>query len=164
MRDIVLSKLLLRVLGLVIVVPRLACLEWPRLTPPMAGLPETGDGEPVPGPTVEEVLIRERGGVPEAIACSNPAETPSAFKGAEAVSPGVVGWEPIKALPSSESASKSSGGSLSFSISDLRLFQRWCQSIGRPARRTPDVRILEAIDCVLDSLGTGCQSTVGQLG
>ena len=120
MSDMVLSKLLLRVLGLVIVVPRLACLEWPRLTPPIAGLP--GDAEPVPGPTVEEVLIRERGGVPEAIACSNPAETPSAFKGAEAASPGVVGWEPMRALPSSESASKSSGGNLSFSISDLRLF------------------------------------------
>lgn len=74
-------------------------------------------------PTVEEVLILDNGGVPDAIACSRPAVTPSAFRGADAASPGVVGCEFMRALPSTESASKSSGGRRSFSISDLRLEQ-----------------------------------------
>lgn len=127
-----LSKLLLRVLGLVIVVPRLAFLPCPRLKlgVPTTGLP-TGDGEPDPAAPADawSVLIRDMGDAGNctdpavAIACSNPAETPFVLSGAASVkySPGVVGWELMSAFPSSESASKSSGGRRSFSISDLRL-------------------------------------------
>lgn len=55
-----LSRLLRRVLGLVIVVPKLACRLCPRLKPVTGGI----DGEPGDpigdGTLVGEVLIRER--------------------------------------------------------------------------------------------------------
>lgn len=56
MSDIVLSKLLRRVLGLVIVVPKLACRLCPRLKPVTGGIV----GEPIgDGMLVGEVLMRE---------------------------------------------------------------------------------------------------------
>jgi len=123
MSDIVLSRLLLLVLGLVIVVPKLACLEWPRLKPPgdgATGLPGAGAGgdcDPL------EVLMRDKGWPLKDVIFSKPSATPfgEIGGGGTADSEGVVGWEDRIALPSSESASKSSGGKRSFSISDLRL-------------------------------------------
>lgn len=127
----VLSKLLLRVLGLVIVVPRLACLEWPRLKPPTTGLTglvgvvgeykDDGDFGECPGDVL--ILVSVAGSAPDDIAFSSPAATPLGLTGGggdSGFSAGVEGCDMI-ALPSSESASKSSGGSRSFSISDLRL-------------------------------------------
>jgi hypothetical protein len=138
----VLSKLLRLVLGLVIVVPRLACRECPRLNPPprdglmgLVGLVgeytgEAGDGV---GDVLVLMLVRT---VLAEITFSSLAETPLGVTGggaASGVSDGVVGSDDIMALPSSESASKRSGGSRSFSISDLRLSEwvsRWERSIG----------------------------------
>ena len=125
MSDIVLSKLLLRVLGLVIVVPRLACLECPLLNPPgdvLVGLcGENADG----GVGAGDVLI-----FPGVTFLSNPAATPFDVTGSgatSAVSAGVVGCE-MMALPASDSASNKSGGKRSFSISDLRLcLVSWCK-------------------------------------
>jgi hypothetical protein len=119
MSDIVLSKLLLRVLGLVIVVPRLACLECPLLNPPgdtLVGL--CGENADVGGVGVGDVSI-----FPGVAFFSNPAATPFDVTGSgatSAVSAGVVGCE-MMALPSSEAGSNKSGGKRSFSISALRL-------------------------------------------
>ena len=57
------------------------------------------------------------------ITFSKPSATPFGEIGGGGTpdSDGVVGWEDRIAFPSSESASKSSGGRRSFSISDLRL-------------------------------------------
>ena len=106
----------LRVLGLVIVVPRLACRPWPRRNG-IAGpeLDEDGVGGPI---GLDGALDK---------ASSSAAATPLG-----GISPlnwgsstGVWGSDDeIYALPSSESTSNSSGGSRSFSISDLRL--DWC--------------------------------------
>ena len=117
--DIVLSRLLLLLLGLVIVVPKLACLVCPFLPPGEIGLIEEGcEMEDIP------VLMRE-GMVLAAIALSRLSATPFGAGGAgwAAPSAGVLGSEedPKIALPSSESASKRSGGRRSFSMSDLRL-------------------------------------------
>ena len=116
--DIVLSRLLLLVLGLVIVVPKLACLECPcPLLPPG----EIGEiGLPGGGCEIEdkEVLIRDKGGsLPPS---SEPSTAPF---GNTSTSVGELDCieDPKIALPSSESASKRSGGRRSFSISDLRL-------------------------------------------
>ena len=151
MSDIVLSKLLLLVLGLVIVVPRLACLECPRRKPVATGL---ADGDGVPDPPVS-VLMRDNGveGTdPVAMAFSRPAETPLALTGPVSLfSDGVAGPEPddMSALPSSELASKSSGGKRSFSISDLRLclISAWKTTEGGC-----DLRILESGDGIPDAL------------
>lgn len=132
MSDIVLSKLLRLVLGLVIVVPRLAWRECPRLNAPgtvglvglvgVVGLVGEYTGETgVCG--VEGALVLMLVMVPADIAFSSLALTPLGVTGGGAVSGlsvGVVGRD-MMALPSSESASKRSGGSRSFSISDLRL-------------------------------------------
>ena len=101
------------------VVPKLACLECPRLNP-------VGDGAPLglgcDGDEGEDVLIRDRGVPRAAINFSKPSDTPFNGPAVSSGSAGVVGRELDRmALPSSESASKSSGGRRSFSISDLRL-------------------------------------------
>jgi len=125
-RLIVLSKLLLLVLGLVIVVPRLACRECPRLNGPDVG--DVGLAGDEVGDIVGVVVLMVLSGggtvpVPlEEMVASRTAVTPLALIGMESRSPaGVVGSElEMMARPSSEVASYSSGGSLSFSISDLR--------------------------------------------
>jgi len=71
MSDIVLSRLLLLLLGLVIVVPKLACLECPLLNPPgdvAIGLPGDGigEGDPEAPEPEDEVLMRDKGGAPRA--------------------------------------------------------------------------------------------------
>lgn len=106
-----LSRLLRLVLGLVIVVPRLAVLPWPRL-----------DGAPI---DVDVELGIGDVGIPPSVAitCSRAAETPLAGTGEPVSSDGVGGFD-IIARPSSEFASYSSGGRRSFSISDLRLRNR----------------------------------------
>ena len=102
--DIVFSMLLLLVLGLVIVVPKLAWRPCPRLN----GVP---DGEV--GDTGEE-------GKPGDDRNFGPSNW-GPLNGCEGKSStGVFGME-TRALPSSEFASTSSGGNRSFSISDLRL-------------------------------------------
>ena len=111
MSEIVLSRLRRLVLGLVMVVPRLAVLLWPRLS---GG---TIDGDAVPG--VGDVGVP----LPEAMARSRAAETPLAGTGDAVSSDGDGGFD-IIARPFWESASYSSGGRRSFSISDLRLRNR----------------------------------------
>jgi hypothetical protein len=113
----------LRVLGLVIVVPKLACRPWPRRNG-IAGpeLEDSDDG--VGGPMGLDGALEK--------ASSSAAVTP--LGGISLLnwgsSTGVWGSEDeIYALPSSESASTSSGGSRSFSISDLRL--EWCVIVVR---------------------------------
>lgn len=109
-------------------VPRLACLEWPLLKLPddgLIGLVGEYIDEIELGDCVGEVLmfVRVAGIEPEEIAFSRPAVTPLGVTGGggdSSCSEGVAGCERM-AFPSSESASKSSGGSRSFSISDLRL-------------------------------------------
>lgn len=108
MSEIVLSRLRRLVLGLVIVVPRLAVLLWPRL----GGCPIDGDVVPGVGGVGVPLL--------EAMTCSRAAETPLAGTGDTVSSDGVGGFD-IIARPFWESASYSSGGRRSFSISDLRL-------------------------------------------
>jgi len=79
------------VLGLVIVVPKLACLEWPRLNPPggdiPTGLPGDGTGDTV------DVLIRDPGVPRSAITLASPSATPLGDTGAgwAVLSDGVVG-------------------------------------------------------------------------
>lgn len=74
-----LSKLRLRVLGLVIVVPKLACLECPRLNPPgLVGLVGEYTADGVFG-DASEVSICVR--APEDIASLRPAVTPLADTG-----------------------------------------------------------------------------------
>lgn len=108
MSEIVLSRLRRLVLGLVMVVPRLAVLPWPRLDGgPMAGNVEPGVGNVAVPPS-------------EAMTRSRAAETPLAGTGDAVSSEGVGGFD-IIARPSWEFASYSSGGRRSFSISDLRL-------------------------------------------
>jgi hypothetical protein len=102
----------LRVLGLVIVVPKLACRPWPRRNGIGGPEPDDGEGGPM---GLDGALDR---------ASSSAAATPlggtSSFDWES--SPGVWGSEDeIYALPSAESTSTKSGGSRSFSISDLRL-------------------------------------------
>ena len=134
--DIVLSKLLRLVLGLVIVVPKLACRECPRLKPPprdglmgLVGLVGEYTGEP--GICTGGLVLMLARGKPAVITFSSLAVTPLGVMGGGTVSgfsDGVVGSDDMMALPSSESASKRSGGSRSFSISDLRLGEhviRW---------------------------------------
>jgi hypothetical protein len=104
----VLSRLRRLVLGLVIVVPRLAVLLCPRL-----------DGGPIAGnvePGVGNVGVPP----PESMTRSRAADTPFAGTGDAVSSDGVGGFD-IIARPASEFASYSSGGRRSFSISDLRL-------------------------------------------
>lgn len=111
MSEIVLSKLRRLVLGLVMVVPRLAVLPWPRLN----GAAIDDDVEPGVGDK----------GAPtsDSMTRSRAAETPFAGTGDPVSSDGVGGFD-IIARPSSEFASYSSGGRRSFSISDLRLQNR----------------------------------------
>jgi len=106
-------------------VPKLACLECPLLGPPalpgLMGL--VGDVDDGAG----EVLILDRVGeiLPDEIAFSRPSLTPLGvigWSGDSGCSDGVEGSDDERmAFPSSESASKSSGGRRSFSMSDLRL-------------------------------------------
>ena len=113
--DIVLSMLRLRVLGLVIVVPKLACRPWPRRNGIVGPVLDDGE-EGVGGPMGLDGALDK--------ASSSAAATPLGGTSLPAweSSPGVWGSEDeMYALPSSESASTSSGGSRSFSISDLRL-------------------------------------------
>jgi hypothetical protein len=116
-RLIVLSSPRRRVLGLVIVVPRLAWRPWPRRN----GVVGDGDPELVPGVTLVS-SSREL--------CLSPPR-PAAAEPRDSISVGVVGIEDdadddveaddIIALPSSDPTSIRSGGNRSFSISDLRL-------------------------------------------
>jgi hypothetical protein len=116
-----------RVLGLVIVVPRLAWRACPRLNG-VVGLAGDCSGVGLPADGADAVLMRARVGEPaagaalSASAFSSDSATPLGETGAGwENSEGVVGWEERMAFPSSESASKRSGGRRSFSISDLRL-------------------------------------------
>jgi hypothetical protein len=102
MSDIVLSKLLLSVLGLAMVVMRLACLDCPLLNPPgdvLVGL--CGENADKGGVGAEEVLV-----LPGVIFLYNPAATPFDVMGwgaTSVISVGMVGCE-MMALSSSESA------------------------------------------------------------
>jgi hypothetical protein len=87
MSEIVLSRLRRLVLGLVIVVPRLAVLLWPRLD----GGPVNGNVEPGAG----NVGVPS----PEAMTSSRAAETPLAGTGDAVSSEGDGGFD-IIALPS----------------------------------------------------------------
>ncbi len=108
----------LRVLGLVIVVPKLACRPWPRLngvTGPEPAIGEIGEVG-VDGPMGLEGALENA----SSKAVSTPfGEYPRFACGSSAGVPGSD--DEIYALPSSESASTRSGGSRSFSMSDLRL-------------------------------------------
>lgn len=126
MSDIVLSMLRRRVLGLVIVVPRLALRACPRLYPPGDGIVGLVGVWIPPGPEIVEVVIRAspEGGPRSARSFSKPSLTPlgATGPGCGMLSEGVTGNEDDSiARPSSDSASNSSGGKRSFSISDLRL-------------------------------------------
>lgn len=105
--------------------PKLACLEWPLLKPPALGGLEGLAGDV--GVCVGEMSILERveGMAPDEIALSRLSATPLGLTGTVAgsiPSAGLAGSDAeIIAFPSSESTSKSSGGSRSFSMSDLRL-------------------------------------------
>jgi hypothetical protein len=73
-----------------------------------------------------EVLIRDKGG--SLLAFSRPSATPfgnTGTNGTFSVGELDCAEDPKKALPSSESASKRSGGRRSFSISDLRLRRKF---------------------------------------
>ena len=149
-------------LGLVIVVPKLACLECPRLNPAgdAIGLACDPDGG-------VDVLIRDSGIPRAAISFSRPSGTPLAgiaFGGPEmSGSPGVVGIELDRmALPSTESASKSSGGRRSFSISDFRLFFG-VRSV-HLYRERKYARIVKATDSFLNSFGSRCESPIWKFG
>jgi hypothetical protein len=105
----------LRVLGLVIVVPKLAWRAWPRRNGIIGPEPEISDVGVVG-------LIGLEGELENASsrAASTPFGESSRF--ALGSSAGVSGSDDeIYALPSSESASTRSGGNRSFSMSDLRL-------------------------------------------
>jgi len=69
------SQLRLRVLGLVMVVPKLAVLEWPLLTPTPVG--EYGDGGDLGGDFGNDMLVLMAVG--ESMALSSPAFTPFAL-------------------------------------------------------------------------------------
>ena len=127
MSDIVLSRLRRRVLGLVIVVPRLACRPCPRRNGD--AVDDKGDpgemGDPGEGSCPSDVLIAVGGAGVVAMTCSSAAATPLGDTvGAVASSDGVAGWEEMRPLPSSDSGSYRSGGRRSFSISDFRLARR----------------------------------------
>jgi hypothetical protein len=125
------------VLGLVIVVPRLACRPCPRRNG-IDGLPDgdaEGEGEPLASdtavssasPVLLSVSAPALAGVPGVVGSATAgaaAEVSSvgvAGKGDEAPEEGTDEPEDMRALPSSDSASTSSGGRRSFSMSDLRL-------------------------------------------
>lgn len=100
MSDIVLSMLLRRVLGLVIVVPRLAWRPCPRLKDTGGG-PVGDAGEPgVLGPDVLEGVME-----PVEIACSRACATPAGGGGDAGEPSGDAGPDDRIALPSSDSAS-----------------------------------------------------------
>jgi hypothetical protein len=105
--------LLLLVLGLVIVVPKLAWRECPRLNGVTGGDCVTG----VTGTLDEDI---PGGAAVPKLAPSRIGPMPLSEKGWGTSSIGVLG-NVTSAFPSSESASTSSGGSRSFSISDFRL-------------------------------------------
>lgn len=134
MSEIVLSRLRRLVLGLVMVVPRLAVLPWPRLDGgPIAGNVEPGAGNVEPG------VGNVGDPPPEAMTRSRAAETPLAGTGDAVSSDGDGGFD-IIARPSVEFASYSSGGRRSFSISDLRLKNGvsvcwWCIDAFQHTRR-----------------------------
>jgi hypothetical protein len=127
------------VLGLVIVVPRLACRPCPRLNGIADGEAE-GEGVPVAEPRllVGGTAVSSVSGAPSPT-LSAPAPAPRSSAAGEvagSLSVGVAGMgedapdeglevelepEDMSALPSSEVASTSSGGRRSFSMSDLRL-------------------------------------------
>ena len=121
--DIVLSKLLLLLLGLVIVVPKLACLACPLLGEGV----DIGDCELEEREDIPEVFMRDRGALD--VSFSRLSATPFGVTGGAWMAPslGVLGSEEDPdtnmALASSESASKRSGGRRSFSISDFRLYE-----------------------------------------
>jgi len=100
----------------------------------------TGENGACVGNVLVLMLVRA---VPAEMAFSSLALMPLGVTGggaASGLSEGVVGSDMI-ALPSSESASKSSGGSRSFSISDLRLVgcvSRWKEA--QVAQETPTHR------------------------
>ncbi len=109
-----LSRLRRRVLGLVIVVPKLA---WRACPARLKGDIDEGDE----GDVGEMGEMGEGGaGLLVVITRSSASLTPFAGTGEEGVASGVLGCD-IIALPSSDSASYKSGGRRSFSISDLRL-------------------------------------------
>ena len=149
----------LRVLGLVIVVPKLACRPWPRR-----------NGVPGPEPVVRVGVWGLIGleGVLEN-ASSSAASTPFGVgvksRSSWEPSAGVSGSEDeIYALPSSEFASTRSGGNRSFSMSDLRLQGRERVSDTDARRKMKGIRVIESPDGLLDSFCTQGQSTVRQLG
>ena len=102
----------LRVLGLVIVVPKLACRAWPRRNG--VGGPEPDIGVVgVEGPTgLEGALENTSASSPFGEDSRLALESSAAVSGNE---------DEMYALPSSDSASTKSGGNRSFSMSDLRL-------------------------------------------
>lgn len=134
--EMVLSRLRLLVLGLVMVVPRLAWRPCPRLNGDVDGML-----------TVEDAELGVGGRVPPEMTSSRAAATPLAGMGAEVSSAGDGGLV-IIARPSSESASYRSGGRRSFSMSDLRLVY---VNNGISHRTETHVRIVEVGDSILDS-------------
>lgn len=127
---IVLSILLFLVLGLVIVVPKLACLPCPRRIVVDSGgsdgrSPEkTGDEESgVVGP---DDGVRERLGDPDKLGAIVAVSRPCTRREADSGDPdlsdnGVFGIETAAMNAAVSSALNRSGGKRSFSISDFRL-------------------------------------------
>lgn len=125
-----------RVLGLVIVVPRLTCRACPRRN----GVVGEGEGEFESGFKLGEMLVSSL-----RFACATlAAAIAAAVARSGSVGVGGIEEEPeeeddMSALPSSDDASTSSGGSRSFSMSDLRLGrgQRGRKTKGIGRGRTP---------------------------
>lgn len=109
MSEAVFSMLLLRVLGLVDVVPKLCCRPWPRRNAPPPAVGDEGDGNAgdpgAPDDPGEEM--------PPDTEFSSMASNP------DDSSMGVAGLDSMAARCSS--GSTRSGGRRSFSISDFRL-------------------------------------------
>ena len=124
MSDIVLSRLRRRVLGLVMVVPKLAWRPCPRRNGDApADIGDVGEmGDAGDGSWPSDVLIGAGSVGVLAMTCSRAAATPFGDTGGGSESSaGVVGWEEMRPFPSSDSGSYRSGGKRSFSMSDFRL-------------------------------------------
>jgi hypothetical protein len=142
MSDIVFSIVLLLVLGLVIVVPRLVDRTCPRLGGNCVDVGAAGD----------TTGVRAEDGKGAPLVTKEPSPTLPGAMGFAAPSAAAADEAEIIALPASDSASRSSGGNRSFSISCLRLDsgdQTLCQ---KGARNCKALRILKTGNGFLDAL------------
>lgn len=148
--EIVLSILRLLVLGLVFVVPRLACRACPLLNTPdvgdVMGEPNVGDEAPV-----DVLLIADAGKDPNAMASSSPLVI-------GVIAPdGEFECEDSIGIASSDSGSTKSGGRRSFSMSDFRLCT---QSLSVVSWETNDVRVFKRRNGLFDAFRAQSQRTI----